>query len=222
MRAMRWGIAPNGAPYYPAFPYVAYSGLTRRDLADMWSYLSALEGVERPNRPHELAFPFGFRPLVMGWQFLFFAPRHWRAEAGRSERWNRGAYLSRHLLHCAECHTGRNPLGALASGMDYAGHKGIADEGTVPNITPHETGIAGWSESDIVWLLKTGFTPEGDDVQGSMAALVRHGSSHLGDDDLGAVAEYVLSLPPIDNRVRGEPAETAAQGADEDYDYDFQ
>ena len=219
---MRWGIGPRGAPYYPAFPYAAYSGLTRGDLADMWAWLRSVKSVDRPNRPHELDFPLGFRPLVLGWQFLFFAPQRWRADPARGERWNRGAYLSRHLLHCAECHTGRNALGALAIGMDYAGHKNIAEEGTVPNITPHETGIADWTESDIVWLLKTGFTPAGDDMQGSMAALVRHGSSHLRDEDLGAVAEYVLSLPPIDNRVREPPAAAPENGSeDEDYDYDF-
>ena len=70
-----------------------------------------------------------------------------------------------------------------------------------------------------MWLLQTGFTPSGDDVQGSMAALVRHGSSRLAADDLAAVAEFILSLPPIGNRVRGETEAPAP--ADEEYDYDF-
>lgn len=224
VRAMRWGIGPTGASYYPAFPYPAYSGLARADLADMWAYLSGLEPVARPNRAHELDPPFGFRPVVFGWQFLFFSPRRGEPDPARSARWNRGAYLTRHLLHCGECHTGRNPLGGFVAGQDYAGHRGFAsdeagDRGTVPNITPHETGIADWSAGDIVWLLKTGFTPSGDDIQGDMAKLVRHGSSHLSDDDLAAVADFVLSLPPIDNPVRPRPMPAADD--DESYDYDF-
>ncbi len=216
---MRWGIGPTGAPYYPAFPYTAYSGLTRADLADMWLYLRTLKSVDRPNRAHDLDPPFDFRPVNLGWQFLFFAPKRWTADPERDDRWNRGAYLSRHLLHCGECHTGRNALGGLVAGKDFAGHVGLPDEGSVPNITPHETGIADWSAGDIVWLLKTGFTPSGDDVQGTMAKLVTHGSSHLSDDDLAAVAAYVLSLPPIENRVRESSGEDTA--SNDEYDYDF-
>ena len=89
----------------------------------------------------------------------------------------------------------------------------------MPNITPDkDTGIGGWSAGDIVWLLQTGFTPDGDDVQGAMAELIEHGSRHLGDADLGAVAEFILSLDAIANRVR-KPKPAATSG--DDYDYDF-
>ena len=224
VRAMSFGIGPTGAPYYPAFPYPAYSGVARADLSDMWRYLRSLAPVDRADRAHELEFPFAFRPLVLGWQFLFFAPERWTPDESRSNRWNRGAYLSRHLLHCGECHTGRNALGGFVAGLDFAGHRGAGGLDGAPNITPHETGIADWSAGDMTWLLRTGFTPSGDDVQGSMAALVRHGSSFLADDDLAAVAEFILSLPPIENRVRGEtesPAPADDEPADDEYDYDF-
>ncbi len=221
VRAMRWGLTPAGAPYYPAFPYPAYSALTSADLADMWAYLRALEPVDKANRRHELQAPFNLRAVNMGWRFLFFAPRPWTPDPERSARWNRGAYLSRHLLHCAECHTARNPLGGFVHGLDYAGHRQNPDGSSVPNITPHETGIADWSAGDIVWLLQTGFTPSGDDVQDTMAALVRHGSSHLAADDLAAVADYILSLPPIENAVRPRPEPSAGTSEDEDYDFDF-
>lgn len=220
LRAMRWGVGPAGAPYYAAFPYTAYSGLTRRDLVDMWRYLRTLAPVARANERHALRFPFNLRAANLGWQFLFFAPEPWTPDPRRSDRWNRGAYLARHLLHCGECHTGRNPLGGFVAGRDYAGHREDTEGGTVPNITPHETGIGDWSESDIAWLLKTGLTPSGDAIQGTMAKLVEHGSSHLSDEDLAAVAAWVVSLPPVENRVR--EAAAAPAEADDEYDYDFQ
>jgi len=75
----------------------------------------------------------------------------------------------------------------------------------VPNITPDkETGIGSWNENDIVWLLQTGFNPDGNDVQGAMSELIEHGSSHLSDADLRAVATYVLSLDPIAHEIRQE------------------
>lgn len=217
-RAMRRGISPKGKFYYPAFPYPAFGGLTDGDLADMWEYLRQLRPVKRPNRPHDLDFPFGLPPAALGWRLMFFTPKPWAPDPERSAQWNRGAYLGRHLLHCGECHTPRNALGARAAGRDYSGHAGPADDGPTPNITPHETGIADWSAGDLAWLLETGLAPSGDSVQGSMAKLVELGSSRLLDEDLAAVAEYVLSLPPIDNRVRAAPA---GAGGDDDYDYEF-
>ena len=67
VRAMSFGIGPTGAPYYPAFPYPAYSGVARADLADMWRYLRSLAPVDRADRAHELDFPLPpFRPLALG------------------------------------------------------------------------------------------------------------------------------------------------------------
>ena len=89
----------------------------------------------------------------------------------------------------------------------------------MPNITSHRTGIAAWSAGDIVWLLQTGFMPQGDDIQGEMALLVEHGSKHLTDQDLAAVADFILALPPIDNLLKAEKDAPAAD--EDDYDYDF-
>jgi len=222
--AMTRGRAPNGGLYYPAFPYPAYSGMTASDVSDLWTYLQSLAPVDRVDQTHELAFPFNLRAANLGWQFLFYSPQPWRPDPDRTAEWNRGAYLTEHLLHCGECHTPRNPLGAKRGGMAFAGHKQGTENTTVPNITSDQTtGIGDWSTGDIVWLLQTGFMPDGDDIQGEMKLLVEHGSSHLSAEDLNAVGTYILSLPPIENRVRepSAPAETDNGGSDDDYDYDF-
>lgn len=222
--AMARGRAPNGGLYYPAFPYPAYSGMTAADIADLWAYLQALPAEPRADQAHDLAFPFNLRAANLGWQFLFFNPSTWQPDPSQSEAWNRGQYLTEHLLHCGECHTPRNPLGAKRIAQAYAGHKQGPDNSTVPNVTPHaETGIGDWSEGDIVWLLQTGFMPQGDDIQGEMKLLVEHGTSHMTADDLRAVATYLLALPPIENRVREPEAPIAdeSDGEDDDYDYDF-
>ncbi len=221
---MTRGRAPNGGLYYPAFPYPAYSGMTAADLSDLWVYLGSLAPVDRADRAHDLAFPFNLRAANLGWQFLFYRPEPWRPDPARPAAWNRGAYLTEHLLHCGECHTPRNPLGAKRTDLAYAGHKQRPDNSTVPNITPDAaTGIGDWSTGDITWLLQTGFMPDGDDIQGDMKLLVDHGSSHLSADDLKAVAAYILSLPPIENLVRAPPTPTESDdgGSDDEYDYDF-
>ena len=213
--AMTRGRAPDGARYYPAFPYPSFSAIARTDLADLWAYLRSLAPVARANAPHELMWPFRWRFLNRVWQWLFFRPQTFAPDPSHDAHWNRGAYLSEALLHCKECHSPRTWLGALRTSLAYAGNRDGPGDTTVPNITPDaEAGIGRWSEIDIAWLLKTGFKPDGNDVQGTMAELIEHGSSHLAEDDRKAIAAYIRSLEPIRYQVRKKAAGSEPRGGD--------
>lgn len=214
--AMTWGIAPDGAHYYPAFPYSAYTRMRETDLADLWTYLNNVKPVSQADRPHALNFPYSLRPATIGWKLMFFRPALATKDLARSEEWNRGAYLVEALGHCGECHTPRNILGAKRIGLAMAGTEDGVDDTTVPNITPDAaTGIGDWSVGDIVFLLRLGFTPEGDDVQAGMGMVVSHGTGHLTDEDLKAMAVYLKSLPPIDNEITSAIEEETYDTIDE-------
>lgn len=211
-RAMRHGIAPDGSHYFPSFPYTAFTNITDADLEAMKAYLDTVPPVRRTNTPHDVAPPFGWRFIVGPWKWLYFERGPYAPDAGRSETWNRGAYLATALGHCGECHTPRTLLGGLDRDMWFAGVKDGPEGELVPNITPHgETGIGRWSAGDIATLLETGLKPDFDDVQGLMEEAVGNGFKYLARDDRMAIAEYVLSLPGIDNRL--EPG-GARPGAD--------
>ncbi|MDH3472800.1 MAG: cytochrome c [Rhodospirillales bacterium] len=197
-RALRHGQAPDGAAYYPAFPYPAYSGMTDSDVGDLWAYLRTVPPGPRADRPHELGFPFDLRVLNRVWQWLYFAPRRFAPDPERDEAWNRGAYLVRHLGHCAECHSPRGWLGALDPARELAGNPEGPDGKKVPNITPHrEYGIGGWSETDLAFFFKTGFLPDGDVAGGAMEDVIRESTSKLTDQDRTALAAYLMALPPL-------------------------
>src|SRR5450756_814468 len=66
MRAMRLGKRPDGAHYFPAFPYPSFTKISDSDLRDLWAYLRALPQSSRANQAHDLRFPFGWRILVTG------------------------------------------------------------------------------------------------------------------------------------------------------------
>ena len=201
--AMTRGISPDGSHYYPVFPYTAYSGITADDLSDLWAYLRTVPLSRAPNRKHDVKFPFSIRLTNWAWKLMFFRPKAHRTEPTHSPEWNRGSYLVTTLGHCSECHTPRNLLGATKSKYAYAGTKQGPDGEKVPNITPdRETGIGDWSQSDITWLLQTGFLPEGDVVGSSMADVVEHSTSHLTVDDQSAIAIYLQSLTPVRNRLK--------------------
>jgi hypothetical protein len=88
----------------------------------------------------------------------------------------------------------------------YAGsHEGPEGE-LAPNITPDaETGIGQWSADDLAYLLETGMLPDGDFIGGLMGEAVEF-YARLPPEDREALAEYVLSLPPIQNQVRAPDA----------------
>lgn len=195
-RAMRLGEAPDGSHYFPAFPFPSYSGMRDQDLADLWVYLQGVDPVPEPSLEHDLVFPFGFRVLAGLWKWLFFEAGTFQPDPQKDARWNRGAYLTRHLGHCGECHTPRNLLGALQDDRHLAGTREGPDGQKVPNITPHPgDGIGEWSEADIAFFLQIGVMPDGDVAGGAMEDVIREGTGHLTDEDRKAIAAYLKSLP---------------------------
>ncbi len=203
IRALRFGISPTGAHYYPAFPYTSFTKIRDRDLRDLRAYIFSLPAVARPNKPHRLKFPFGFRPLLWFWKQLHFTPGPFRPGATLKPALRRGAYVVRALGHCAECHTPRTLAGGLDGAKDLAGANDGPDGELVANITPHpETGIGEWELDDITELLKTGGKPDGDDVWGTlMGDVVKNSTSHLSPADRRAIAQYLKSLKAIDNQI---------------------
>ena len=47
VRAMREGVRPDEAPYYPAFPYPSFTKISVGDLRDLWAYLRTLPQIGR-------------------------------------------------------------------------------------------------------------------------------------------------------------------------------
>lgn len=203
VRAMRFGISPDSDHYYPAFPYPSYTKLSDQDIRALWAYLKARPPIMQANRQHDLKWFARSRSFVGSWKRLYFTPGAYQPDASKSQTWNRGAYLSEAAAHCGECHTPRNPLGGIKNEQRYAGTREGPDGGVVPNITADKkTGIGKWRASELVDYLATGLTPEGDSAGDLMAEVIDNGLKYLTKEDLGAMAEYVLSLPPVENQVR--------------------
>ena len=61
IRAMREGRRPDGAHYFPSFPYPSFTLITDADLRDLWAYLRSLPPSSRASQPHELGFFYRWR-----------------------------------------------------------------------------------------------------------------------------------------------------------------
>jgi mono/diheme cytochrome c family protein len=203
VRAMREGLSPDGRHYYPAFPYTSYQRMSPADLGDLFAFMQTLPPVEGRAPDHELPFPFNIRRGVGLWKLAFLDGHTFAPDSTKPVSWNRGAYLVNGPGHCAECHSQRNFAGAIIEDRRFAGGPDPEGRGVVPNITPHPSGIGGWTVDDLTTLLKTGETPNFDTVGGPMGSVVGN-TSHLPDGDRAAMAEYLLSLPPREGFKRPE------------------
>ncbi len=203
LAALKRGLRPDGAHYFPVFPYTSYTLMRDEDALAIKAYLFSLAPVARQNREHDVGPPFAWRWSMGAWKQLYFTEGEFAADSERDTQWNRGAYLVNALAHCGECHTPRNAAGALDRALWMAGVKEGPDGEPVPNITPaHNTGL-GWPLEQLSFFLKTGGKPDWEKAEGSMAEAVRDGYKHLTDADRDAIAVYLNSLPAIENHVGG-------------------
>lgn len=205
IHTLREGVSPTGEHYYPAFPYTSYTRLTDADLRALWDYLRRQPPVAQASKPHELPWYLRARPLMIVWKMFFFSPGQYAPRMDKDATWNRGAYLAESVVHCGECHTPRNLLGAARRDKHFAGTRAGPEDSVVPNITPDKkTGIGRWRKNEIAGYLDSGMTPTGDSAGDLMAEVIDRSTSLLTQADREAIASYLLSLPPIESAVRKE------------------
>ncbi len=194
LRALRLGERPDGAHYFPAFPYPSFTNITVADARDLWAYFRSLPASDRANRAHELRFPFGWRFLVGAWKALYFEPGPKTPDPSRTPQQRRGAYLANALGHCGECHTPRGLLGGPDRSRAFGGAE-LADGGGAPNLTPAR--LKKWNDAELKDFLAFGLTPDGDVTGDTMGEVIRNTTSQLTPEDLAALIAYLRSLPPI-------------------------
>jgi mono/diheme cytochrome c family protein len=206
--ALRFGIAPNGSRYYPAFPYPNFTRLTRDDILAIRAYLSTVAPVANKAPPPALSFPLNFRVLMRAWNFLFFRPGILEPDQAKGTDWNRGRYLVEGLGHCGACHTPKNIFGADKRGQRYAG--GRVDGYFAPRLDgAARSGLKSWSVEDLTEYLQSGRNARSH-AGGLMAEVIVNSTSRMSDADVKAIAVYLKSLPPGPAEPDG-PAPTDAE-----------
>lgn len=190
LAAVRAGVSPDGAHYYPVFPYTAYALADPQDLVDLWAFWQELPADPTPSKPHGVGLPFSIRRAVGAWKLLN-TPDGFTGPASTPEE-ERGRYLAEALGHCAECHTPRDALGGLDRSRWMAGAPNPSGQGRIPDITP---AALTWSQAEIAAYLNDGFTPDFDSAGGHMVSVIRN-LSRLPEDDRKAIAAYLKALTP--------------------------
>lgn len=197
INAMVKGVSPEGQHYFPAFPYRSYQNMTIPDLLDLKAFLDTTPAKSSQVPDHELPFPFNIRRSVGMWKLMYLDGKPADPAPDASDSIKRGAYLVRGPAHCGECHTPRDILGGPIDARSFGGAPNPEGKGFIPNITPHKTGIKSWSEDELVTSFEDGFKPDFDSFGSSMVE-VQINLSLINDGDRRAIAQYLLSLDPVD------------------------
>jgi mono/diheme cytochrome c family protein len=191
--AMHDGTGRGGEHLYPAMPYTYYTKATREDVLAIRAYLETVDPVRNEVKVNQLPFPFDVRASMAGWNELYFKRGVFEPVAGKSDAWNRGAYLVEGLGHCGLCHTPKNVAGGDQTTRAL---QGSALQGWyAPNLTGDpRTGLGSWSVDDVAAYLKTGHNNVSA-ATGPMSDVIVHSTSQMTDADLSAIAAYLKDQP---------------------------
>lgn len=197
VKAIREGIRPDGSVIGPPMPILFYRGMSDDDAKAIIAYLRAQPPVKNavPKSEYRMKLPPNYGPALTQ---KVTAP-------SPKDTLKYGAYLAGPLGHCLDCHTpwvqGIPDLKrAGAGGNPFKGPWGVA---IARNLTPHATGLKGWSDGEIARAIREGVRRDGTPLNPPMAY---DWYRNINEGDMRALIAYLRSLRPLPLGGQGAPA----------------
>jgi mono/diheme cytochrome c family protein len=216
-RAVRHGIGTRGDTLYPAMPYPSYARISDEDIALLYDYfMHGVEPVHQVNPDNGIHWLLSIRWPLAIWRKTFAPIVEPPAYAGRypDPLIARGAYLVQGPGHCGACHTPR-AFTLQEEAMDDSSNLYLSggqkiDGWFAVNLRGNSAdGLGGWSEDDIVAILRTARNPTAAVIGAAMGDVVVHSTQHLTAQDQHAIAAYMKTLSPAPGRRSGFAANPA-------------
>ncbi len=188
VKAIREGIRPDGSLIGPPMPIMFYRGISDDDAKAIAAYLRAQAPVRHsvPKSEYRFKLPPSYGPAIGS---KVVAPP-------RKDTVKYGAYLAGPLGHCMDCHT---PWVNDVPDMKQVGAGGNPIKGpwgvsVSRNLTPHESGLKGWSDAEIARAIREGVRKDGSQLKPPMA----YGwYKNIDDTDMKALITYLRALKPL-------------------------
>lgn len=200
-RAITCGVNKNGKALFPIMPYPCYGKLDENDLQSIIAYIRTLAPITSQVPASSSNFPMNF---IINTIPAKPAPA---TKPDTSDVLAYGAYLV-NAAGCTECHT-KQEKGQKIAGMEFAGgfEFPLPTGGTVRsrNITPHATGIGGWTKEQFVKKFKSfadSATAPAPVEPGNFNTVMPWTMyAGISEKDLVAMYEYLRSVPAVENKV---------------------
>ncbi len=199
-RAITSGVSKDGTALFPIMPYPHYSQLDEEDIYAVIAYLRSLDPIENELSSSKADFPVSLLINTMPMR------PNLQPRPEKSEVINYGRYLIT-AAACTDCHT-RMERGEFVGEPYAGGNEYPMPDGSIvrsANLTPHPTGIGNWTRDQFIARFKiyadTSFVPH--EVQPGQFQTIMPWMMYAGmeEEDLGAIYEYLSTLPPVDNQV---------------------
>jgi hypothetical protein len=202
VRAITTGINKDGKALFPKMPYRNYRTMDKNDLYSIVAYLRSLAPVKSNIPDRSVNFPFSTIIKIM--------PKEADLQPipDRSDVVAYGRYLTT-MASCNDCHTPTDDKGMyikdkyMSGGMEFPLAGGTV---RAMNITPDkETGLGEWTRDVFIDRFKMyddssmfSITVDKNEFNSYMPWLQYAG---MKEDDLGAIFEYLQTIPAINNSV---------------------
>ncbi len=219
--AIRNGMRTDGKKIVPLMPWWVFHNLTDDDVDAIVAYLRTVPGRDHQVKANEPPFSLYNDGTITSIPPLFDDTFHALTEAEipmpaggiNNQSAMRGRYLSSMAGLCIDCHS--PTIGPISLAIDttkvFGGGRvfiqeqlGLQDPAFPPaiaarNLTPHTTGLGGWTREQIAAAIGKGEDPDGKQVCAATHGGLVSGYAALEPQDLTDIAEYIHSLPPVDN-----------------------
>jgi hypothetical protein len=208
IRAIREGVDKDGQALFPQMPYPYFRSMSDEDVRSVVAYMRTLKPIRHPIPPRRLDFPVNF--LVKG------APRPVDGPVGMPDpaldHLGYGKYMVT-IAGCQECHTAHDNRGQLVPGREFAGGwvmLGPWGKVVTANITSDPDAYCGRATKDeFIGRFKSfeSLTGERSPIapKGRNTIMPWLAYSGMTQEDLGAIYDYLKTLPPIKNKVESFP-----------------
>lgn len=203
MYLLRTGIKKDGVyspPYMAKLPLMADDDINAI-IAFLKSDDPIVAAINKADQPSEPGF---LTKLLCNIAWKPFPLPEKRIEMPNStDKIALGKYLA-HNLDCYSCHSADFKSNNFLDPPQSAGYFGGGNptlnyEGEVvptSNLTPHATGIGGWTEEQFILAVKSGIMEGEPKLQYPMQPYAL-----LSDYEVSAIFAYLKTIPPIDNEV---------------------
>ncbi len=200
-RAITTGVAPDGTALFNIMPYANYGRMDPEDIKAIIAYVRSLAPIASTTPPHQADFPVNILLNTLPQK----ANPQKRPEPGDTLAY--GAYMV-NAAGCIVCHTkqekGKVVGQPFAGGFEFnLGHGCVARSA---NITPDETGIKALTKADFIARFKAysdaSNVPAVDITKGDVQTVMpwtMYGG--MTEQDLGAIYDYLRTVPPVHNVV---------------------
>jgi hypothetical protein len=200
------GERPDGTFLVPVMPYWALHRMTAADADAIVAYLRTIPGVDHAIPANQVPFntvPGAVAPMTDAETLSVTATVEGTTQASA----DRGRYLAN--FACVDCHTPLGPQGgrpldfsmAFQGGRDFELFPPFPDHVYSMNLTPHATGLAGYTVADIVKVLKEGKDKNNANVCPPMPSAFGGPLTGITTEDATDIANYIVNLPPADHMI---------------------